>query len=84
MYSLVAAFMMIIVLFVAGPLIANLPQAALAAVVFYAASKLINVKEIKRLARFRKQELLLAMAATVGTVFFGVVTGIGTLPPSAS
>ena len=77
MYSVVAAFMLIIVLFVAGPLIANLPQAALAAVVFYAASKLINVKEIKRLARFRKQELLLAMAATVGTVFFGVVTGIG-------
>jgi len=77
MYSLVAAFLLIIVLFVAGPLIANLPQAALAAVVFYAASKLINVAEIKRLARFRKRELLLAIAATVGTILFGVVTGIG-------
>ncbi len=77
MYSVVAAIMLVIVLFIAGPLIANLPQAALAAVVFYAASKLINIKEIKRLARFRKQELLLAVAATVGTIFFGVVSGIG-------
>lgn len=77
MYSLVAALMLVIVLFVAGPLIANLPQAALAAVVFYAASKLINIKEIKRLARFRKRELFLAAAATVGTILFGVVTGIG-------
>ncbi len=77
MYSVVAALMLVVVLFVAGPLIANLPQAALAAVVFYAASKLVNVQEIKRLARFRKRELMLAATATVGTVLFGVVTGIG-------
>ncbi len=77
MYSLVAAAMLVIVLFVAGPLIANLPQAALAAVVFYAATKLVNIAELKRLARFRKRELLLALSATIGTVLFGVVTGIG-------
>ena len=44
---------MILVLFVAGPLIENLPQASLAAVVFYAATTLVSWHELVRLARFR-------------------------------
>ncbi len=76
-YSLVCALCVVIVLFVAGPLIANLPQAALGAVVFYAASKLVSWKELKRLAKFRRRELLLAAAATLGTVLFGILVGVG-------
>ena len=75
--SLVAAAVVVLVLFVAGPLIESLPQAALAAVVCYAASKLVSWHEIVRLARFRPTELLLAIAAAVGTVMLGVLVGVG-------
>jgi SulP family sulfate permease len=77
LYSLVAAGCVVLVLFVAGPLIENLPEAALAAVVFYAASKLVSWHEVVRLARFRTTELLLALTATIGTVLFGVLVGVG-------
>jgi SulP family sulfate permease len=77
LYSLVAAAVVILVLFVAGPLIENLPQAALAAVVFYAASMLVSWKEVVRLARFRTTELVLAVTAALGTVLFGVLVGVG-------
>jgi SulP family sulfate permease len=50
LYSLVAAAI-IVVLFVAGPLLSQLPAAALGAVVFYAASKLVSLSELARLAR---------------------------------
>ena len=68
LYSLVAAAVVLLVLFVAGPLIENLPQASLAAVVFYAASTLVSWQEVVRLARFRTTELLLAVTAALGTV----------------
>ena len=77
LYSLVAAAFVVLVLFVAGPLIENLPQASLAAVVFYAASTLVSWHELVRLARFRTTELLLAVTATLGTVLFGVLVGVG-------
>ena len=77
LYSLVAAAVVLLVLFVAGPLIENLPQASLAAVVFYAASTLVSWQEVVRLARFRTTELLLAITATLGTVLFGVLVGVG-------
>ncbi|MGV1009164.1 MAG: SulP family inorganic anion transporter [Dermatophilaceae bacterium] len=76
-YSLVCAGCVVIVLFIAGPLIASLPQAALGAVVFYAASKLVSWKELRRLAKFRRRELLLAVATTLGTVLFGILAGVG-------
>jgi SulP family sulfate permease len=77
LYSLVAAAFVVLVLFVAGPLIENLPQASLAAVVFYAASTLVSWHELVRLARFRTTELLLAVTATLGAVLFGVLVGVG-------
>ena len=54
-----------------------LSQAALAAVVFYAASRLVTWSEVVRLARFRTSELLLAVTAAVGTVLLGVLVGVG-------
>jgi SulP family sulfate permease len=77
MYSLVAAVAIVIVLFVAGPLVRNLPQASLGAVVFYAASKLVSWKEMRRLARFRRRELMLAAAGCIGTILFGILAGVG-------
>ena len=77
LYSLVAAAVVVLVLFVAGPLIENLPQASLAAVVFYAASTLVSWQEVVRLARFRTTELLLAVTAALGTALLGVLVGVG-------
>ena len=77
LYSLVAAAVVLLVLFVAGPLIENMPQASLAAVVFYAASKLVSWQEVVRLARFRTAELVLAGTAMLGTVLLGVLVGVG-------
>ena len=76
-YSLAAAACVVIVLFIAGPLVANLPATSLAAVVIYAATKLVKIGELKRLAKFRRRELLLAAAATLGTMFFGILAGVG-------
>ena len=77
LYSLVAAVVVIVVLFAAGPLLSQLPAAALGAVVLYAASKLVSLAELVRLARFRRMELILALAALVGTLTFGILAGVG-------
>lgn len=76
-YSLVAAACIVAVLFFAGPLLEHLPSAALGAVVIYAASKLISVSDLKRLARFRTSELVLAIIACLATVLLGILIGVG-------
>ena len=76
-YSLASAACVVAVLFVAGPLFADLPKAALGAVVFYAASKLVSWGEFRRLAKFRKTELVLALAGALSTVLFGILVGVG-------
>jgi sulfate permease, SulP family len=77
LYSLVSAACVVAVLFAAGPLFADLPKAALGAVVVYAASMLVSWREFRRLARFRRSELLLALAGMFGTVVFGILVGVG-------
>jgi SulP family sulfate permease len=76
-YSLVAAVCVVLVLLVAGPLMAQLPQAALGAVVLYAATKLIKGGEVRRMWRFRRREVLLAGVTLVGTIWLGLLMGIG-------
>jgi sulfate permease, SulP family len=75
-YSLVAALCIVAVLFFAGPLMAPLPWAALGAVVFYAASKLVSIAEFRRLWRFRRREFVLAIITLVGTVIIGILQGV--------
>ena len=77
MYSVVAAVCVVLILFVAGPLMEHLPQASLGAVVLYAASKLVKVNEFRRLWSFRRREVLLALATLVGTVVLGILVGVG-------
>ena len=76
LYSLASAACVVAVLFFAGPIFRQLPAAALGAVVLYAASTLIDVPALRRLARFRRSELLLAALACVATVAFGVLVGV--------
>jgi SulP family sulfate permease len=64
------------VLFFAGPLMAGLPSAALGAVVFYAAGKLVSIPDFKRLWAFRRREFFLAVIAMLGTVIIGILQGV--------
>ena len=57
-------------------MLAAFPVAGLAAVVVYAATRLIDVPELVRFARFRRSELVLAIATTAGVLVLGVLLGI--------
>ena len=76
MYSLVALGGLLLVLLAGGQLLAKFPTAALAALVVYAALRLIDVAEYRRLARFRRSELTLAVLTTVGVLGLGVLYGV--------
>lgn len=56
---------------------AYLPTAALAAVVIVAASSLIDVQGFRRILRMSRVDGLLALAAFLGVVLWGVIEGIG-------
>jgi high affinity sulfate transporter 1 len=57
--------------------LAFIPQAALGAVVVFAAGHLIDLDELRRLGHFRRSELGLALVAAGGVLALGVLPGIG-------
>ncbi|MEV7414519.1 sulfate permease [Streptomyces sp. NPDC089919] len=75
-YSLTGAVGVAAVLLFLGPLLAHTPAAALGAIVVYAAARLIEVGEFRRLAAFRRRELLLAVGCTVGVLALGILYGV--------
>ncbi len=75
-YSIAAAMFLAVVLVVAGPVLEVVPQAALGALVVYAAVLLIDVADFRRLWRFRRSEFWLAIITTVGVLVFGVLYGV--------
>ena len=75
-HSLVAIGCVVAALLFAGPVLSSFPAAALGALVIYAAVRLIDVSEIKRIARFRRSELILMLLTTTCVVAFGVLIGI--------
>ncbi|MDO5498299.1 MAG: sulfate permease [Propionibacteriaceae bacterium] len=77
LHSLVSIVLVIATLLWLGPLIGTFPTAALGAVVVYAAIRIIDIAELRRIARFRKSELVLALATTLSVLLFGVLIGIG-------
>jgi sulfate permease, SulP family len=76
LYSLVAAAMVLLTLLFLGPALATFPMAALGAVVVFAAFRLIDLAELRRIARFRRSELVLALATTAAVLIFDVLYGI--------
>lgn len=76
-YSLVAMLMVVLVLLFAGPVLESFPDAALGALVIFAATRLIDVAELRRIGRFRASELFITAVTTVTVVMFGVLIGIG-------
>ena len=76
LYSLVALASVAGTLLFLGSLLANFPTAALGAIVVYAAVRLVDVAEFRRIARFRRSELLIALATTVGVLVLDVLYGV--------
>ena len=70
-----AALLLVLLVFVPG-LLKDLPQPALAAVVIAAAIGLADLGVLRTYWRVRKSSLAIALAATAGVVFFGVLNGI--------
>ena len=75
--SLVALVGVVLTMVLLGPVLAAFPLAALGGVVAYAAVRLIDVGEIRRIFRFRKRELLVLIATTLAVLLLGVLPGIG-------
>lgn len=76
LYSIVALCAVIGVLLIGGSVMAAIPAAALGALVVYAATKLVKIEDFGRLARFRRSELLLALATTASVLLLGVLLGV--------
>ncbi|MFF4615208.1 sulfate permease [Nonomuraea jabiensis] len=76
LYSLFCLVAVVAVLMFAGPLLADFPTAALGAIVVYAATRLVSLRDFVRLARFRRTELLLALGAFAGVLIFDILYGI--------
>jgi len=75
--SLTAAAAVVVVLVVAGPLLEAFPLAALGGLVVYGGARLIDRREIRRVAAFRRSEAVILVAALVGVVAFDLLIGIG-------
>ncbi|HEY9379028.1 MAG TPA: sulfate permease [Jiangellaceae bacterium] len=76
LYSLVALGAVVATLLVGRAVLAAFPTAALGAIVVYAALRLIDVGEFRRIARFRRSEIVLALATTAAVLLLGVLYGV--------
>ncbi|KJK10199.1 sulfate transporter [Terrabacter sp. 28] len=77
LHSLVSLALVVATLLWLGPVIGAFPTAALGAVVVYAAIRLVDIPEMRRIAAFRRSELVLALSTTAAVLLFGVLPGIG-------
>ncbi|HEV7215184.1 MAG TPA: SulP family inorganic anion transporter [Chloroflexota bacterium] len=70
-----AVVTLVVVLFATG-LIARLPNAALAAIVFLIGARLIDLRSLRNIFQFRKATFAVAVATLLAVVFLGVERGI--------
>ncbi|MFF7645849.1 sulfate permease [Streptomyces canus] len=80
-YSLVAGAVVLAVLLFLSPLLSRTPTAVLGALVVYAAVRMIDLAGFRRLAFFRRRELLLALGCLAGVlaldILYGVLVAVG-------
>jgi len=74
--SLVAAVVVVVVLLFGGTVLESFPLAALGGLVIFAAVRLVDTAEMRRIAAFRRREAVLIACAFVGVAVFGVLVGI--------
>ena len=75
--GVVGAVTVAALLMVAPNVLANLPKAALAAVVITAAIGLIEVRDLKRIYQVQRWEFWLSIGCFAGVAVLGVIPGIG-------
>ncbi len=75
-YALVAAAVTLFVLVGLRPVLSQFPRPVLAAIVVYAALRLIDPGAFVRLWRFRPSECLLALGTLAGVLITGLLTGV--------
>ena len=76
LYSLTAAGLVIVAVLAFSNVISAFPSAALGGLVVYAAIRLIDIDEFRRLWSFRRREFLLAISATAGVLLFDILYGV--------
>ncbi|WP_229914324.1 SulP family inorganic anion transporter [Streptomyces capitiformicae] len=80
-YSLVAGAVVLAVLLFLSPLLTRTPSAVLGALVLYAAVRMVDLAGFRRLAAFRRRELLLALGCLAGVlaldILYGVLVAVG-------
>ena len=76
LYSLVVLGLLLIVMIFAHGLLAGFPTAALGALVVYAAVRLVDLAGFRRLAKFRRSELILAVLTAAAVLTLGVLYGV--------
>lgn len=75
--SLTSGVIVLLVLLVLAPLFSDLPTPVLAALIIEAVvSGMMDVPEMRRLARVQRFDFWIAIAAIVGTLVFGVLAGV--------
>jgi high affinity sulfate transporter 1 len=76
LYSLVVLGLLLVVMIFAHGLLAGFPTAALGALVVYAAVRLVDLAGFRRLAKFRRSELILAVLTAAAVLTLGVLYGV--------
>ena len=75
--SLTSGVTVLLTLLVLAPLFSSLPKPVLAALIIEAVVMgMMNVPEMRRLARVQRFDFWIAVAAIVGTLIFGVLAGV--------
>ncbi|MQY14540.1 putative sulfate transporter [Streptomyces sp. RB5] len=75
-YSLAACAAVAGVLLFLGPVLAHTPKVVLGGIVVYAAVRLVDLAGFRRLAAFRRRELLLALACLGGVLVLDILYGV--------
>ncbi|GLX99602.1 sulfate permease [Herbidospora sp. NBRC 101105] len=75
-HSWVTLVAVVVVLVAAGPLLAGFPVAALGAIVIFAATRLIDVGQFRRLLAFRRSEFILAAATCLSVLLLDILYGV--------
>jgi MFS superfamily sulfate permease-like transporter len=74
--SLLASAFVVAALVALHPLLAEIPEAALAAVIVFAAIAIIDVAGYRSLWKTSREEFVLAAVAALGMIVFGVLVGV--------
>jgi SulP family sulfate permease len=76
MVSLIAAALLVAFMYFLASWIATLPTVAIAAILIFTGVSLIDVREVRRIARQHPYSARVALVTSVGVVAFGVLPGI--------